>query len=295
MVLTPAGDSLRSEVWRGVREFAALGLADVTGYAVAHGNGNVIAIVELGSDHDHALDLLCHATVLLCKAVDTVRVDGVLFFYPAHTAGLRMIFFDRDGTWEALCGNGLRCVARYAADRGLIDGSGVIVTDDGRKPVRVTGQESEVVLGAAREARQVRPDWWFAYTGVPHLVLFVDLAELPDIDVEVEGARLRYDPQLNESLGHPAGVHVDFVAVADEELVVRTYEVGVEAETECCGTGVAAAGYLAWRSGRTDLPVVAHTSGGPVRVDLRQDELTIAGEVAYLLPPVRTDQIGGRS
>ncbi|MFD9698196.1 diaminopimelate epimerase [Lentzea sp. NPDC059081] len=286
-------EPLRAEIERAVQEVTSFGLTGVVGFAVAHGNGNVIAIIDLAGRADDPPDVLRAATTAVSKVVESVRVDGVLFFYPDHERGLRMIFFDCDGTWEAMCGNGLRCVTRYAADRGLIDGSGVIVTDDGPKPVRVDGTGADVVLGPAREVRQVREDWWFAYTGVPHLVVFVDRDELDSVDVAVEGARLRHDLDLNTALGHPDGVHVDFVAVDGAGIAVRTYEVGVEDETACCGTGVAAAGYLAWRSGRVGMPTIARTRGGDVRVGLRDGQLSIAGEVGYLVAPVVRAGAGG--
>lgn len=261
----------------------ATGLGPVVRVVPLHGNGNVIAVVELTGAHDDPLPLLRAATLAACGAVTSVRVDGVLFFYPGHRRGLRMIFFDRDGTWEALCGNGLRCVTRYAADRGLLTGDGVIVTDDGDKPVRADAGQVRVVLGAARQLRRLADDRWFVYTGVAHLVLFLpDDAALAALDVVAEGSRLRYDTELCTRLGHPGGVHVDFAVVGPDGIALRTYEVGVEDETQCCGTGAAAAAAVAAASGRAGLPVAVHTLGGVLEVGEQAAGLSLAGAVGYL-------------
>lgn len=282
-MLSLSTENLRAQLARGATELAGNGLPEAMGLAVLHGNGNVIAIVELDSATDLDLATLRTTTIRLCDSVTAVRIDGVLFFYPRHERGPRMVFYDRDGTWEAMCGNGLRCLTRYAADRGLIGVDADVVTDDGLKAVRARPGLVRVTLGRPREVCQVDQRRWFIYTGVPHLVVFLpDLAELERTDVPAAGALLRYDAELCQRLGHPEGVHVDFVVAGADRLHVRTYEVGVEDETLCCGTGVAAAAYLGWHSGRSALPVDAHTRGGVVEVDLRDGALQLSGEVGYL-------------
>ncbi|RZW19604.1 MAG: diaminopimelate epimerase [Desulfobulbaceae bacterium] len=92
-------------------------------------------------------------------------------------------------------------------------------------------------------------------TGVPHAVVFVDSDNPP---VENWGRTLRYHEQFE-----PAGTNVNFVKILDdEELLVRTYERGVEAETMACGTGVVAAAIVAARQGLVESPVDVTTTGG---------------------------------
>ncbi|GGU81482.1 diaminopimelate epimerase [Lentzea flava] len=261
-------------------------IVKVVQFAVLHGNGNVIAVVELVGTDDDQLSLLQQSTEHLCSSVTAIRIDGVLFFYPRHRCGPRMKFFDRDGTHELMCGNGLRCVSRYAVDRGVFAGSGVIITDDGAKRVQVTGEHAEVVIGSPREVQKLTGDRWFAFTGVAHLVEFVDsIATLDAIDVSAVGAQLSHDPALCQLLGHPEGLHVNFVAAHEDHLAVRTYEVGVEAETQCCGTGAAATAYLSWRAGLASLPAVLRTRGGQVRISYENGDLTLAGPVRYVTEP----------
>jgi diaminopimelate epimerase len=292
MVLIQSADSLRVELATAVVRLDENHLTTVVRSSVLHGNGNVIALVELSGDSDDPLSVLRSATITVCDIVRSVRVDGVLFLYPRHRRGLRMIFFDRDGTWEPMCGNGLRCLTRYAADLGILTGAGTVVTDDGSRQVRADDAEVEVTLGPPRELVRLSDESWFVYSGVPHLVVFLpDLDQLDRTDVRTVGARLRHDTVLCGELGHPEGVHVDFAAMGEAGIHVRTYEVGVEDETSCCGTGVAATGYVACQAGRVDLPTEVHTRGGRVRVDHRDGLLWIAGEVGYLMPPLGADAV----
>lgn len=258
-------------------------LSDLTAYAVLTGNGNVIAVVESDARSDPPLAALRAVTIRLCAVRGPVRVDGALFFLPRHARGLRMIFFDRDGTWEPMCGNGLRCLTRYAADLALVTRAGTVLTDDGPKQVSLADGRPSVRLGPPREVRPVTDNSWFAFTGVPHLVVFLpDADRLDQVDVPTAGARLRYDQALCRELGHPEGVHVDFAAADATELALRTYEVGVEDETLCCGTGATATAYLAQQAGLCTLPVRLRTQGGVVEVGLTGGELTLTGDVGYL-------------
>ncbi|MFD7748788.1 hypothetical protein ACFV2V_18960 [Streptomyces sp. NPDC059698] len=251
--------------------------------ALLHGNGNVIAVAELSDHPEFSAQQLSTATRALCEQVAGMRIDGLAYLIARKDAEPHMIFFDRDGTREKMCGNGLRCLARYAHDAGVISAAGDIITGDGGKAVRINPKIVEGTLGIPRELVRLGEKRWFLYTGVPHLVEIVDAAD--DIDVATAGARLRNDTALCNRVGHPEGIHVNFASWG-QELSVRTYEVGVEDETACCGTGVGAVAYIGWKTHRNSLPVNVTTRGGPMRVDTRNGALTIAGTVDYLVRPL---------
>ncbi|UOZ06903.1 diaminopimelate epimerase [Amycolatopsis sp. WQ 127309] len=287
-VRVPTPVNLHDEVDAAVGALPGRLRAEVDKCALLHGNGNIIAIVELSGREDDPAELLRTGAVVLSDSVTSARIDGVLFFYPRHVRGPRMKFFDRDGTPELMCGNGLRCVARYAVDRGLMPSWSVVVTDDGVKRVRVTDEYTEVAIGDPREVQKLADDLWFVFTGVPHLVVLADgVAAVDEVDVATRGAQLSRDPELCARLGYPGGLHVNFAAVQDRSLVIRTYEVGVEDETQCCGTGATATAYVGWCAGLVSLPVTLRTRGGEVSVAQRSYGLTLAGPVGYLTEPRR--------
>ncbi|HWG01469.1 MAG TPA: hypothetical protein VG164_06430 [Trebonia sp.] len=110
------------------------------------------------------------------------------------------------------------------------------------------GGRARVCLGAAREFQRVAADRYFVFSGVAHLVVLLGADDdLEAIDVQTAGAALRHDDRLCRRLGHPEGLHVDFMRRHPRGVQIRTYEVGVEAETRACGTGSAAAAYVAGR------------------------------------------------
>jgi diaminopimelate epimerase len=106
----------------------------------------------------------------------------------------------------------------------------------------------------------------FINTGVPHVVVFVDTVET--LQIQDIGRKIRFHQQFQ-----PAGTNVNFVSVAsDSQLLIRTYERGVEDETMACGTGSVAAALVASALGKVPLPVKVKTQGGEI--------LTVAAEHA---------------
>ncbi len=243
-----------------------------------HGCQNRFAIVD--EDVSPIADPLKSALVLEVAA--RLDVHGVLFL-SAHR-GPRMRIFDRDGTEATMCGNGIRCAARYFRDHGCVTGSQFTIgTLDGPKPVFLETRWVTVDMGRPRDYRRLADDRHFVFTGIPHLVILVG-----GITVEaarVEGRRLRYDRALGTALGHPDGLHVNFVQVSgDGSLDVLTYEAGVEDVTPACGTGSTAAAYVCARSGRTSFPVRVRLLGGELVIDERGDSTTMRGPAEYMRP-----------
>jgi diaminopimelate epimerase len=249
---------------RGVPRIAAARLS----FSIMHGNGNVILVV------DEALSGLSESEVdsdlarALCESFQAVRVDGIAFVRTARSP-LRMTYFDRDGTNASMCGNALRCVTEYGTEQGYLwTDEDVIMTDDGAKWVSAAGGAVRVSVGAGREFQRVAADRYFVFSGVAHLVVLLgDDEDLDAIDVRKAGAALRYDTGLCERLNHPEGLHVDFMQRHRDGIKIRTYEVGVEDETQACGTGSAGSAYVAHRV--WGLPY-------PLRVTVRQGELMVA-------------------
>lgn len=248
-------------------------------FAIMHGNGNVILVV----DEEHSRlerDQINRAFACeLCELFTTIKIDGVAFL-DASTRPLKMTFFDRDGTPEPMCGNGLRCSTRYASDRGYIQAVDAILTDDGSKWVSASYDHVEVSLGPGREFAVLDERTYFAFTSVAHLVIISE--QIDTIAVAREGARHRYDMALCTRLAHPDGVHVNYLEPLGEAVYVRTYEVGVEDETLSCGSGAAASAYIAHQVLNYVYPVTVRTRGGDIIVHERPDGLTIRGVVEYV-------------
>jgi diaminopimelate epimerase len=204
-----------------------------------------------------------------------VGADGILALNEPATQGahFRMRYFNADGSLGTMCGNGARCLARFAREGGiagepLADGGARLVFDtDGGRYAADVAADGRVRLHvppprdfgrvALREA-EVDGETWRIWTGTEHTVRFVeDVTKAP---VATEGPAVRRDPTLA-----PAGANVNFVEVvaAGEaaggraRLRARTFEKGVEAETLACGTGALAAALAARLAGRIAADAVA--------------------------------------
>lgn len=202
-----------------------------------------------------------------------VGADGLLALESADEADYRMRYVNADGSPATMCGNGARCLARYAADAGLGEREVTFDTDAGRYHARVPNGSDAPVRLYVPDPRDVQRDVSLAgpvpdalgpvhyvWTGTEHLVTVVDA--LDAVNVVSWGRALRMDEHVQ-----PEGANANFVQVADgpdgPALQVRTYEKGVEDETQACGTGVLAVATVAWALTLVDAdPVEVHAAGG---------------------------------
>lgn len=212
-----------------------------------------------------------------CPRRTGVGADGLLALAPPTTEGAhyRMRYYNADGSHATMCGNGARCLARYARGAGFDAAELVFDTDAGRYRAHLPADADDptvrLFVPDPQDWRPNRPlerplpeplkAVHYVWTGTEHLVAFVD--DLDGADVAAWGRALRTDPALA-----PAGANANFVTTASDadavDLRMRTYEKGVEAETLSCGTGVLAAAAVARHLNRapSDRPVRIRTRGG---------------------------------
>jgi diaminopimelate epimerase len=201
---------------------------------------------------------------LLCRRGLSVGADGALFLSAGSRPGaLRLDYFNADGGLASFCANGTRCAARYAVRHGLASGDPVLETGWAAIPARVEGGRVTLSLPELPAPAEPVRVWGEGLpssgtpmcVGVPHLVVFVEKG-LPALSIETLAPPLRRHPEL------PEGANVNFVAVEDGRLSVRSFERGVEAETLACGSGVVASAVVAARQGRASSPVDCETRSG---------------------------------
>jgi len=180
-----------------------------------------------------------------CRRGLSIGADGVIAVTPSGSAQVRMLHWNSDGGANPYCGNGTRCVARFAVESALAGPALRIETGAGIMQAEVEAQSGRVSVQVPRPRdlrRGVRVSahgrsfaGGFVLVGVPHFVTEVD--DLASLDVASVGAALRSHAEFGE-----AGANIDFIRRAGEGIVeIRTYERGVEAETLSCGSGAIAA------------------------------------------------------
>lgn len=215
--------------------------------------------------------------------------DGLILVAPSDSADCRMEMYNADGGRGEMCGNGIRCVAKYAYESGRASANPMrIETDAGIKHVeleigggrvrQVTVDMGEPILDGPRipvaaEGRVVdaelevggRPYRITCVSmGNPHCVVFVD--DVRSLDLPVIGPQFEHHPFF------PNRVNTEFVRVDGEtSLTMRVWERG-SGETAACGTGACAvlvAAVLNRRSGRA---ATVHLNGGDLHIDWRESD-----------------------
>jgi diaminopimelate epimerase len=296
-----------------------------------HGTGNDFVVVDAAetvSDRRAFAESICDRTTGISHP-DSPRTgaDGVLFLHlEAEYASPRVVMtlVQPDGSVAAMCGNGARCAARWAAERTgadevMIDTqSGTrravierTAPDDGNRghgDARQFGDDVTIEMGKptfepsrvpVRTAEPLAQEHvegltvTAVNTGVPHAVAFVD-----DIDaVDLEAVA----PAVRNADVFPEGANVTLateVEDADERAFrQRTYERGVEGETDSCGTGAVAIGAVAHRLGeiRTGETVRVTPPGGDLFVTITDDDALLRGPVvrefeAHVSEPALADE-----
>jgi diaminopimelate epimerase len=211
-----------------------------------------------------------------CERRTGIGADGVLEMTPADRARVRMRYWNSDGSPAEMCGNGLRCVARLAVLRDWVDGPAFTVeTAAGDRPVDVRPDGSVRALVGVPHDHRVR-ELAVAGTrvhpvglGNPHAVLFVD--DVTEAKVGTLGPKIEHDPIF------PDGANVEFTQVIDEHrIALRVWERG-SGETLACGTGAAAAAFVAHSREWTGPRVTVDQPGGSLEIEIDDDGVWMEG------------------
>ena len=209
---------------------------------------------------------LPQAAKRLCDRKRSIGADGVLFLEKSKKADIRMRIFNPDGSEADMCGNGVRCLARFAADKKIVKNVHRIESGAGIIDIEVRGSEVKARLTDPKDFRPSvdlsvdgrKEKICFINTGVPHAVIFE--RALDDILVNERGREIR-----RHAYFAPTGANVNFVKVNNRHSIeVRTYERGVESETLACGSGSTASALVSASLKGLRSPVQVHTAGGEV-------------------------------
>ncbi len=238
----------------------------------------------------------------LCNRRFGIGGDGLMLVETSSKADSKMRIFNPDGSEPEMCGNGIRCVAKYVYDNIIKKDEIAIETLAGVKNVRLYKEKEttyvRVNMGrplferkdipATGEGRLLREkievdgrefEIYAVNTGVPHVIIFVE--DIKRTDVINIGRAVR-----NHSL-FPEGTNVNFLEIVYANLFkIRTYERGVEDETLACGTGITAAGVIGVIVGEADPeePIEIVAKGGTVYIEAEMKDTEI--ETAFMRGPV---------
>lgn len=220
--------------------------------------------------------------------------DGMICIHPSDKADFRMAMYNSDGTEGAMCGNGVRCIAKYVYDYGLTDKTTITIeTKGGIKELDLTVEDGKVTwVNVDMEAPVLEADKIpviydeekkvidkpvivdgreYRITcismGNPHGVVFVDSVD--DLDIEKLGPMFEHHPMF------PDRVNTEFIQVVDDHTIrMRVWERGA-GETLACGTGACASAYASYLNQKTGNKVLVHLLGGDLQIEYDEEKHTI--------------------
>jgi diaminopimelate epimerase len=248
-----------------------------------HGTGNDFVMIQ---DLEGRLALDPTLVAALCDRHMGIGADGVIRIAPSEAADFFMDYWNADGQIAEMCGNGIRCLAKYVFDRGLTQQTELAVdtragvkhvvmevadelvatvrVDMGhpmfeRKLIPMTGPPTETFEDQPLSEGGLDFRATAVSMGNPHLVLIGE-ADPASIDVRGIAPRLETHPEF------PERTNVEFVRVRDGGVDVRVWERGV-GETMACGTGACASLVASAQAGLVDRRGEVHFPGGTLRVE----------------------------
>jgi diaminopimelate epimerase len=254
------------------------------GFTKMHGLGNDFVLIDCRDKAvSDQLSAISDFSKRLCHRRFGIGADQVLLLYTSNIADFKMLIFNADGSEVEMCGNGIRCFAKYIWDRKLSDkevlsvetAAGIIRPQRCGQMVKVDMGEPVLegrlipvnIDGTVKDFPLVIEDKVFKITAVsmgnPHVVIFVDDADGFDVQ--------RYGPLIENHGLFPRRINVEFIQVLDAERIrMRVWERG-SGETMACGTGASAAGVAASLKGLTERRVNVMLAGGELMIEWNED------------------------
>lgn len=253
-----------------------------------HGLGNDFVFIEDKTGQDKDYTVLARA---MCNRHTGIGADGLIVIVDSRVADVRMRIINSDGSEAEMCGNGIRCFAKYVYDSGIIEKKQFTV----ETPAGI--MEPEITVGADNKAKLItinmgRPSFnrseipmegadgrvlnedlcvdgenWKITSllmGVPHTVTYVD--DVDSVDIEKIG------PLFEKHEAFPKHTNINFAQQMDDRTVkVRTWERGAGA-TLACGTGSCSVAVASFLNGRTGREVDIQLPLGTLHIEYREED-----------------------
>ncbi len=224
--------------------------------------------------HDQQKEQRSALAKRLCARHTGVGADGLVVLIPHGEYDFEWEFYNSDGSNASMCGNASRAVAHYACEKGISkEGKAEFLTGAGIIEAEVNGEyvTSSMVTPKIidKEIIEDGESWWLIDSGVPHLVVFRK-------DIE------EFDLTKARALREKYNANVNIVKIVDRKnMLVRTYERGVEDETLACGTGMVAAFVRAFEEQKVESKVcILPKSNEEIDVSIEAGVYKLGGRVS---------------
>ena len=203
--------------------------------------------------------------VHLCDRRFGIGADGLMLLNRKEGYDFEMKYYNANGMESSMCGNGGRCMIRFASDRGIHKSIYRFLAPDGEHEAEIDNKDNTIRVRMKDVAEvEEHTSYSIINTGSPHFVRFA--SDVKHIDVVETGHDIRYSKEFAAE-----GINVNFVeTISEDSIYVRTYERGVEDETLSCGTGVTASALLSAHNENGFNRVEVRTPGGNLSVEFNK-------------------------
>jgi diaminopimelate epimerase len=222
------------------------------------GTGNDFILID---NREGKYSLTTEQVNKLCNRRFGIGADGLMLLNKKEGFDFEMKYYNSDGRESSMCGNGSRCIVKFADKMGIKKSKYHFIAPDGEHEAEIDLNGTVRVKMKDVDSIKVEPDYYLLNTGSPHYVTYVK--DVKQQKVVAEGRAIRNKPEYKEE-----GINVNFIENIDNDTIyVRTYERGVEDETLSCGTGVTASALVAAHNDNGFNQVEVVTQGGELSVE----------------------------
>jgi len=262
---------------------------EVINFTKMQGTGNDFVVIE---DFEGKYDNLEELAIKLCDRHFGIGADGILMVRKSNIADIQMVIINADGSYASMCGNGIRCFAKYVWEKKYVSGEKIkIETGDGVKLASISvkdGYAQGVTINMGKykfnpksipalspveivnKRLEINNKEYYITSllmGVPHTIVFGK-----DEDYEVEEGKFIENYEM-----FPEKTNVNFCEVVDKNMIrVKTWERGAGI-TLACGTGSCASVVAAKRLGYIEGKVTVQVPGGLLNIEIVKDEVLMEG------------------
>lgn len=226
------------------------------------GTGNDFVILD--NRENQVPELTREQIKFICNRHFGIGADGLMLLGKIANYDFEMIYYNADGNESSMCGNGGRCLVKFAHQIGINHTSYHFIAVDGPHEAEIDSKGKVRLKMQRVDEVKDHDSHLILNTGSPHFIKFA--IDVENIDVVETGRDIRYSEEFEKE-----GINVNFVEQTDEDSIfVRTYERGVEDETFSCGTGVTAAALVSAHNENGFNRVEVKTLGGHLSVEFNK-------------------------
>lgn len=242
-----------------------------------HGCGNDFVMIDNRIGILNSLNIKKFAKKI-CTRRFGVGSNGLILLENSHHADFKMRYFNSDGSIGEMCGNGARCLARFAFENNVVQQNMTFETLAGNYQASIQKDNTVTIffphvhkqyieLNQTLQLQSANVPYHYGIIGVPHTVIYdKQINNLNKTDFERWGNHIRHHSNFK------AGTNVNRVEIINQQTIsIRTYERGVEEETLACGSGACASAIMTALTKQGTAPFKVNTQGGNLIIDFKEE------------------------